>query len=129
MNFVSKCYAQTSGDVVDTTAEVVAGAADVGSDVSFMGLSTTGLTVLLVTVAVVAGLCFWKRIALRHLYVRTVAFVKEVRREMAFITWPTRDEIKDSTKIVFVTVFALAIYIFVLDLSLTKVFSFIMNLF
>ena len=66
---------------------------------------------------------------LKQWYDKTVTFLKEVRREVRFVTWPSKEEIKDSTKIVFVTVFVLAIYIAVLDAALTKLLSLIQGLF
>ncbi|HNT33997.1 MAG TPA: preprotein translocase subunit SecE [bacterium] len=66
---------------------------------------------------------------LKDWYTKTVAYIKDVRRELNFVTWPTRQEIKDSTKIVFVTVIVIAIYIAVLDGVFTNVFKFIFTRF
>lgn len=66
---------------------------------------------------------------LKEWFHKTVAYLKEVRRELKFVTWPTRQEIKDSTKIVFVTVIVIAIYIAFLDGVFTHVFKFIFTKF
>ncbi len=46
-------------------------------------------------------------------------FVKDVRLESAKVSWPTRDELRDSTTVVLVTVVLVAAFIGVVDLILT----------
>jgi len=46
-------------------------------------------------------------------------FVKDVRLESAKVSWPTRDELRDSTVVVLVTVVLIAIFIGIVDLILT----------
>ena len=60
---------------------------------------------------------------------KAMTFLREVRRELAFVTWPTRREIADSTKIVFVTVLVFGLYIALLDVVFAHVFQFIASLF
>jgi preprotein translocase subunit SecE len=42
-------------------------------------------------------------------------FVKEVRAEMGKVSWPTRNELRDSTIVVIVTVLIVAVYVGVID--------------
>jgi len=42
-------------------------------------------------------------------------FVREVRQEMAKVTWPTRKETLVTTAMVFIMVFLAAMFFFVLD--------------
>jgi preprotein translocase subunit SecE len=46
-------------------------------------------------------------------------FYKDVRLESAKVSWPTREELKDSTIVVLVTVVLIAAFIGVVDLILT----------
>lgn len=46
-------------------------------------------------------------------------FVKDVRLESAKVSWPTRDELRDSTVVVLVTVLLVAAFIGVMDRILT----------
>ncbi len=42
-------------------------------------------------------------------------FFSETRAEMRKVTWPTRDELKESTKIVIVATFIVSLFIGVID--------------
>ena len=42
-------------------------------------------------------------------------FFSETRVEMRKVTWPTRDELKDSTKIVIVATFVVTLFIGLID--------------
>jgi preprotein translocase subunit SecE len=46
-------------------------------------------------------------------------FYKDVRLEAAKVSWPTREELRDSTVVVLVTVVLVAAFIGVVDLILT----------
>ena len=48
-------------------------------------------------------------------------FFSETRVEMRKVTWPTRDELKESTKIVIVSTFVVTIFIGIIDQILTFV--------
>ena len=48
-------------------------------------------------------------------------FVKDVRLESAKVSWPTRDELRDSTVVVLATVLLVAAFIGVVDRLLTFV--------
>ena len=54
-------------------------------------------------------------------------FVKDVKLEMNKVTWPTRDELTASTKIVLVVSFALAVFIFIADFLLSRIMDLILN--
>ena len=48
-------------------------------------------------------------------------FVQEVLAEFRKVTWPSRDELVNSTSIVIVVTVVLAFFLGVVDISLTKV--------
>ena len=48
-------------------------------------------------------------------------FFSETRVEMRKVTWPTRDELKESTKIVIVATFVVTIFIGIIDQILTLI--------
>ena len=42
-------------------------------------------------------------------------FVKDVRAELAKVSWPTREELRDSTVVVIVTVLIVAVFVGIVD--------------
>ncbi|MFA4947713.1 MAG: preprotein translocase subunit SecE [Candidatus Krumholzibacteriia bacterium] len=48
-------------------------------------------------------------------------FFSETRVELRKVTWPTRDELKESTKIVIVATFVVTVFIGIIDQILTLV--------
>jgi preprotein translocase subunit SecE len=55
---------------------------------------------------------------------RAVAdYIRDVRVEMSKVSWPTRRELRDSTLVVIVMVFVVAIFIGVVDRGLTIAFE------
>jgi preprotein translocase subunit SecE len=48
-------------------------------------------------------------------------FFSEIRVEMRKVTWPTRDELKESTKIVIVATFVVTVFIGIVDQILTLI--------
>ena len=46
-------------------------------------------------------------------------FVKDVQLESAKVSWPTRDELRDSTLVVLATVILIAIFVGIVDRILT----------
>ena len=48
-------------------------------------------------------------------------FFSETRVEMRKVTWPTRDELKESTKIVIVATFVVTIFIGIIDQILSLI--------
>ncbi len=55
-------------------------------------------------------------------------FLAGVRSELKKVTWPTRDLVVKATLSVIIFTFVIGIYLWVLDLSFTKVLSFIFAL-
>ena len=47
-------------------------------------------------------------------------FLKDVRVEAAKVSWPTRDELRDSTTVVIVTVILIAAFIGLVDQGLNR---------
>ena len=48
-------------------------------------------------------------------------FLSETRAEMRKVTWPTRDELKESTKIVIIATFIVTVFIGIIDQILTLI--------
>ena len=48
-------------------------------------------------------------------------FINETRVEMRKVTWPTKQELKDSTKIVIVATFIVTVFIGIIDQLLTLI--------
>ncbi len=55
-------------------------------------------------------------------------FVRQVRQEMARITWPTRKETAVTTVMVFIMVFILALFFLVVDQALSKVVRLVLGM-
>jgi preprotein translocase subunit SecE len=55
------------------------------------------------------------------LYTRTADFLRDVRSEMRKVTTPSREEVRTTTVVVLVTVFAFAAYFYVVDAVLSRV--------
>jgi preprotein translocase subunit SecE len=58
---------------------------------------------------------------LTGLYTRTADFLRDVRSEMRKVTTPSREEVRTTTTVVIVTVFAFAAYFYVVDAVLSRV--------
>ena len=54
-------------------------------------------------------------------FTRTVDFLRDVRSEMRKVTTPSREEVRTTTTVVIVTVFAFAAYFYVVDAVLSRV--------
>jgi preprotein translocase subunit SecE len=52
---------------------------------------------------------------------KIVNFVNDVVKEMKKVTWPTRDELKESTTIVIVVCILIAIFTYVIDMSVAQI--------
>jgi preprotein translocase subunit SecE len=75
------------------------------------------ILIWVVVVAVAFGLLWWKgQIA------RFAAYVQETRVELEKCSWPTWDELKGSTLLVFVSICLLGLFTFVVDRVLFAVF-------
>lgn len=55
-------------------------------------------------------------------------FIREVRREMSKVTWPTRRETLVTTAMVFIMVFLAAMFFFVVDQVLALVVRLVLGL-
>lgn len=58
---------------------------------------------------------------------KIAAFLKDVRGELAQVSWPTRRELIDSTKVVLVTVAGVAVVIGFFDLICARLVSWIIH--
>jgi preprotein translocase subunit SecE len=52
---------------------------------------------------------------------RIVTFFNETRTELKKVTWPSRDELKQSTRVVIIATFLMAIFIGLVDQILSRV--------
>jgi preprotein translocase subunit SecE len=50
-------------------------------------------------------------------------YLKDVRAELTKVSWPTREELRDSTVVVIVTVLLVATFIGLVDQGLTRVLA------
>jgi preprotein translocase subunit SecE len=55
-------------------------------------------------------------------------FLSEVRAESKKVTWPRREELKESTTVVIVSVFLITVFVSIVDLILNKVLDTILRL-
>ena len=54
---------------------------------------------------------------------KIINFFTDVVKEMKKVTWPTKDELKESTIIVIVTCLILAAFTYLIDMSITYIFK------
>ncbi|MDQ7817090.1 MAG: preprotein translocase subunit SecE [Melioribacteraceae bacterium] len=52
---------------------------------------------------------------------KIINFVNDVVKEMKKVTWPTKDELKESTSIVIVVCLLLAAFTYVIDMTVTQI--------
>jgi len=57
------------------------------------------------------------------MFERLVKFIREVRNEMRRVSWPSRDEVRESTTVVVVIVLILAVFIGLVDRALSFLIS------
>ena len=55
------------------------------------------------------------------MFEKIVKFLKETKAEMRKVTWPTRDELVESTKIVIIATLVVTLFIGVIDQILTLI--------
>lgn len=55
-------------------------------------------------------------------------YIKDVRIEMSKVSWPTREELRESTLVVIVMVFVIAIFIGIVDRALSLAFEAIIKM-
>jgi preprotein translocase subunit SecE len=53
------------------------------------------------------------------------SFVSDVGSEMKRVSWPTREQLQESTLVTIATVLAIALFVYVIDLIFTQIFRFI----
>jgi len=58
---------------------------------------------------------------------RLVKFIREVRNELKRVSWPSRDDVRESTTVVIVVVLVLAVFIGLVDWALSFLVSFILG--
>ncbi len=58
---------------------------------------------------------------------KIVSFIKDVRTEMARVTWPTRKELQSSTTVVVVIVLVVSFYLGVVDAILSRAVKLILS--
>ncbi len=54
---------------------------------------------------------------------KIINFFNDVVKEMKKVTWPTKEELKESTVIVIIVCLILAAFTYVVDLGITEVFK------
>ncbi|HEY4755592.1 MAG TPA: preprotein translocase subunit SecE [Ignavibacteriaceae bacterium] len=54
---------------------------------------------------------------------KIINFVNDVVKEMKKVTWPTKEELKESTTIVIVVCLILAAFTYVIDMAITTIFT------
>ncbi|MCF6268571.1 MAG: preprotein translocase subunit SecE [Melioribacteraceae bacterium] len=54
---------------------------------------------------------------------KIINFFTDVVKEMKKVTWPTKEELKESTVIVIVTCLILAAFTYLIDMSITQIFK------
>jgi preprotein translocase subunit SecE len=52
---------------------------------------------------------------------RIVTFFNETKTELKKVTWPSRDELKQSTRVVIIATFMMAIFIGIVDQILSRI--------
>ncbi|MCU0639529.1 MAG: preprotein translocase subunit SecE [Candidatus Krumholzibacteria bacterium] len=53
------------------------------------------------------------------MFEKIARFFDEIKGEMKKVTWPTRDELKESTKLVIIATFVVTVFVGVVDQILT----------
>jgi len=80
-------------------------------------VSDLNILIWVVVVAVVFGVLWWQgQIA------KFAAYVRETRVELEKCSWPTWEELKGSTLLVFISICLLGLFTFVVDRVLFEVF-------
>jgi preprotein translocase subunit SecE len=54
---------------------------------------------------------------------KIIAFFDDVVKEMKKVTWPTMDELKESTTVVIVSCLLIAAFTYVIDMIITQIFK------
>ena len=62
----------------------------------------------------------------KKFFQKIAAFLLDVRVEMGKVSWPTRDELMNSTVIVTIVTIAFTLFIFLADFLLSKIIGFLL---
>jgi|YNPNPStandDraft_1061719.scaffolds.fasta_scaffold42408_4 preprotein translocase subunit SecE len=62
------------------------------------------------------------------MFEKAINFLREVKIEMAKVSWPTREELKGSTTIVIITTLLFAVFIFIADQIISRIVGVIFRL-
>ncbi|MEJ5352123.1 MAG: preprotein translocase subunit SecE [Melioribacteraceae bacterium] len=54
---------------------------------------------------------------------KIINFVNDVVKEMKKVTWPSKEELKESTTIVIVVCLILALFTYIIDMSISQIFK------
>ena len=54
---------------------------------------------------------------------KIIHFFEDVVKEMKKVTWPTKDELKESTNVVIVVCLLFAAFTYVIDMAVTQLFK------
>ena len=54
---------------------------------------------------------------------KIIAFFQDVVKEMKKVTWPTKEELLESTKVVIVVCIVLAVFTYVIDMIINQAFK------
>ena len=54
-------------------------------------------------------------------------FINDVTKEMKKVTWPTKDELKESTMVVLLTTIILSLFVFLIDSIMQKILSLVVG--
>ena len=58
---------------------------------------------------------------------KIIDFINGVTKEMKKVTWPTKDELKDSTTVVITATIILSLFVFVVDAVFSKFMTILMG--
>jgi preprotein translocase subunit SecE len=58
---------------------------------------------------------------------KIIDFINGVTKEMKKVTWPTKDELKDSTVVVITATIILSLFVFVVDFAFSKIMSIVLG--
>jgi preprotein translocase subunit SecE len=51
---------------------------------------------------------------------KLINFFKDIAKEMKKVTWPKKEELKDSTKIVLVTMLIFSLFVYIVDKGISE---------
>ncbi|MCH8126012.1 MAG: preprotein translocase subunit SecE [Bacteroidetes bacterium] len=57
------------------------------------------------------------------MFKKIASFIQEVRTEMTRVSWPSREELRSSTKVIMVVSFAFIVFTFIIDNILKYLFD------